>query len=68
LRIEFADDPMMRVSHETIIQARFVQGRGELRGELVRCLRTGRVKRRPRQRRDNTGQLRDMVMISPTSR
>jgi transposase, IS30 family len=72
LRIEFADDPMMRVSHETIYQARyqarFVQGRGELRGELVRCLRTGRVKRRPRQRRDNTGQLRDMVMISPTSR
>src|SRR5277367_3066683 len=34
LRIEFADDPMMWVSHETIYQARFVQGRGGLRREL----------------------------------
>src|SRR5919202_2888749 len=64
LRIEFADDPMMHVSHETIYQALFVQGRGELRRELARCLRTGRVRRRSRRRPDNTGQLRDMVMIS----
>jgi transposase, IS30 family len=64
LRIEFAEDPMMQVSHETIYQALFVQGRGELRRELARCLRTGRVKRRARRRPENTGQLRDMVMIS----
>jgi transposase, IS30 family len=64
LRMEFRDDPMMRVSHETIYQSLFVQGRGELRRELARCLRTGRVKRRPRRRADNTGQLRNMVMIS----
>jgi IS30 family transposase len=64
LRMEFADDPMMQVSHETIYQSLFVQGRGELRRELTRCLRTGRVKRRSRRRRENTGQLRDMVMIS----
>jgi transposase, IS30 family len=64
LRIEFADDPMMQVSHETIYQALFVQGRGELRRELARCLRTGRIKRRPRRQPGNTGQLRDMVMIS----
>jgi transposase, IS30 family len=64
LRMEFADDPMMQVSHETIYQSLFVQGRGELRRELARCLRTGRVKRRPRRRPQNTGQLRDMVMIS----
>jgi len=64
LRMEFADDPMMQVSHETIYQALFVQGRGELRRELARCLRTGRVKRRARRRQENTGQLRDMVMIS----
>jgi IS30 family transposase len=64
LRIEFADDPLMRVSHETICQALFVQGRGELRRELARCLRTGRVTRRARQRPDNTGRIRDMVMIS----
>jgi transposase, IS30 family len=64
LRLEFAGDPMMQVSHETIYQALFVQGRGELRRELARCLRTGRVKRRARRRPQNTGQLRDMIMIS----
>jgi IS30 family transposase len=64
LRMEFAADPMMHVSHETIYQSLFVQGRGELRRELTRCLRTGRIKRRPRRRPENTGQLRDMIMIS----
>lgn len=64
LRMEFADDPMMQVSHETIYQALFVQGRGELRRELARCLRTGRVKRRSQRCPENTGQIRDMVMIS----
>ena len=52
------------VSHETISQALYVQGRGELRRELARCLRTGRAKRRPRGRGEHTGQLRDMVMSS----
>jgi transposase, IS30 family len=64
LRIEFPDDPMLWVSHETIYQALFVQGRGELRRELTRCLRTGRAKRRPRGRGERTGQIKDMVMIS----
>ena len=64
LRIEFGGDPMMRVSHETIYQALYVQGRGELRRELARCLRTGRAKRRRRHRGENIGQIRDMVMIS----
>jgi IS30 family transposase len=64
LRMEFPDDPMMHVSHETIYQSLFVQGRGELRRELTRCLRTGRIKRRPRRWSENMGQLRDMVMIS----
>jgi transposase, IS30 family len=64
LRMEYPDDPVMHVSHETIYQSLFVQGRGELRRELTRCLRTGRIKRRPRRRPENMGQLRDMVMIS----
>jgi transposase, IS30 family len=51
---------MMWVRHETIDQALDVQGRGE----LARCRRTGRAKRRPRGRGEHTGQLRDMVMIS----
>jgi IS30 family transposase len=63
LRIEFADDPAVRVSHETIYQSLFLQGRGELRRELVRCLRTGRVRHRPRRRAQSTGRLRGMVMI-----
>jgi IS30 family transposase len=64
LRIEFGHDPMMWVSHETIYQALYVQGRGELRRELARCLRSGRAKRRPRRSGEHTGQIRDMVMIS----
>jgi IS30 family transposase len=64
LRIEFADDPMMWVSHETIYKSLFVQGRGELRRELTRCLRTGRVKRRARGRSETVGRIRAMVMIS----
>jgi IS30 family transposase len=46
LRREFADDPMMQVSHETSYQALFVQGRGEPRRELARCLRNGRISAR----------------------
>jgi IS30 family transposase len=64
LPIEFSDDPMMRVSHETIYKSLFVQGRGELSRELARCLRTGRTQRRSRNRADTRGQLPGMVMIS----
>ena len=64
LPIEFPDDPMMRVSHETIYQSIYVQGRGELRRELARCLRTGRAKRRPRDRVQTRGRIAGMVMIS----
>ena len=63
LRLEHPDDPMMHVSHESIYQSLFVQGRGELRRELTRCLRSGRAARRP-QGRERTGGIRDMVMIS----
>jgi IS30 family transposase len=64
LRLEHPDDPGMWVSHETIYQSLFVQGRGELRRELHRCLRTGRAQRRPRSRVENRGRIPDMVMIS----
>src|SRR6266849_4420401 len=42
LRIDFPDDESMRISHEAIYQALYVQGRGALKRELVACLRTGR--------------------------
>jgi len=48
LRSQFPERPEMWVSHETIYQALYVQGRGELRQELTRCLRTGRALRKPR--------------------
>jgi transposase, IS30 family len=64
LREEFPEDPEMWVSHETIYQSLYVQGRGALRRELARCLRTGRAVRKPRRGRARQGHLRDMLMIS----
>jgi IS30 family transposase len=62
---EFPGEPEMRVSHETIYQAIYVQGRGALRRELAACLRTGRALRRPRRKADQRrGRIKDMVMIS----
>jgi len=50
LRLDFPDDESMRVSHEAIYQALYIQGRGALRRELTACLRTGRALRVPRAR------------------
>jgi transposase, IS30 family len=50
LKREFPGDREMRVSHETIYQSIYVQGRGALRRELASCLRTGRAVRKPRRR------------------
>ena len=55
LRIEYPDDESMRVSHEAIYQALYIQGRGALRRELTACLRTGRALRAPRARRRGRG-------------
>jgi IS30 family transposase len=52
LPIDFPDRAEMRVSHETIYQALYVQGRGALRRELAACLRTGRAVRRPHKSAD----------------
>jgi IS30 family transposase len=55
LRIDFPDDETMRISHEAIYQALYVQGRGGLRRELTACLRTGRALRVPRARTRGRG-------------
>ena len=67
LRFEYPDDASWWVSHESIYQAIYVQGRGTLRKELAACLRTGRAKRRPRSKSGNgseRGRIPGMVNIS----
>jgi IS30 family transposase len=65
LRVEFPDDESMRISHEAIYQALYVQGRGALKRELVACLRTGRALRVPRARTQRGKNfVTDQVMIS----
>jgi DNA-binding CsgD family transcriptional regulator len=66
LPLAYPQDPVMRVSHETIYLSLFVQSRGALRRELQRCLRTGRAMRSPRAKRlpQGRGQLREVVLIS----
>src|SRR3954469_18846395 len=64
LHREHPCDRQMQVSHETIYQSLYVQGRGALRRELARCLRTGRYRRKPRGRFTAPPQTADMVLIS----
>jgi IS30 family transposase len=55
----------MRISHEAIYQALYIQGRGALRRELTACLRTGRALRAPRARtKRGKNFVTDQVMIS----
>lgn len=56
LPVDFPDDESMRISHEAIYQALFIEGRGALKRELVACLRTGRALRVPRARTQNKPQ------------
>jgi IS30 family transposase len=64
--LEHPDQPQWWVSHETIYRAIFVQTKGELRKELTKCLRTGRVRRRHRRSTGapSPGAIRGMVNIS----
>ena len=66
LSIDFPHDESMRISHEAIYQALYVQGRGALRRELVACLRTGRALRVPRARTRDRGKkfVTPEIMIS----
>jgi IS30 family transposase len=64
LKAEFPERPEKWVSHETIYKSLYIQGRGELRRELHRCLRSGRAQRRHQGRVERRGRFADMVMIS----
>jgi IS30 family transposase len=66
LKFDFPDDESMRISHEAIYQALYVEGRGALKRELVACLRTGRALRVPRarSRQQAWAHVTDKVLIS----
>lgn len=65
LRRTFPDNRDMWVSHETIYQSIYVQGRGALRRELAVCLRTGRALRHPRRRsHERQSRIPGMINIS----
>jgi IS30 family transposase len=66
LRVDVPDDDSMRISHEAIYQALYIQGRGALKRELVACLRTGRALRVPRARTRGRGKkfVTPEIMIS----
>jgi IS30 family transposase len=67
LRVEFPDDPQMRLSAETIYQAIYLRSVGQLRRELRSHLRSGRLARRARasrtSRSENRGRILDAVSI-----
>jgi len=65
LSVTFPDRPQMQVSHESIYQAQYVQGRGHLRADLHEHLRSGRAVRRPRGTATTKApKIAGMVMIS----
>ncbi|MCV7162656.1 IS30 family transposase [Mycolicibacterium brisbanense] len=58
------DDKLKRVSHETIYKCLYVQGRGQLRADLNKCLSTKRTARKPRGHTERRGKLSDVITIS----
>jgi IS30 family transposase len=64
LKVEFPDDPEMRIAAETIYQSLYVQSRGRLRKDLTGYLRSGRAKRKPQGGASGRGHIKGMVSIS----
>jgi len=58
------DDKLARVSHETIYQCLYVQGRGQLRADLNKCLSTKHAARKPHDHTERRGKFSDVITIS----
>lgn len=64
LRLLWPNNPEKTVSHETIYNAIYLHPRGELKRELIACLRHHNQVRKPRSRgTDRRGQIPDMQSI-----
>jgi len=61
LKVHFAHDGSMRVSHETIYRSLFIQARGVLKRELIDHLRSRRVMRRAKNA-STAGQARGQIV------
>ena len=65
LRLDYPDEPEMRIAPETIYQSLYVQSRGRFRKDLSKYLRSGRARRKPRgSHTPSPGKIKDMVLIS----
>lgn len=64
LKLDYPDNPEMRIAPETIYQSLYVQSRGRFRKDLTRYLRSGRTRRKPRRGPTGQGHIPQMVSIS----
>jgi IS30 family transposase len=65
LKLDYPDEPELRIAPETIYKSLYVQSRGRLRGDLSKYLRSGRAGRKPRgSHAPSPGKIKDMVLIS----
>ena len=65
LKLDYPEEPEMRIAPETIYQSLYVQSRGRFRKDLNKYLRSGRAKRKPRgSHAPSPGKIKDMVLIS----
>ena len=68
LKQDFPDNKAMRMSHEAVYQALFVQAKGQLKAQLAGRLRTGKIRRVSRAERrtitENRQAIPNMTMIT----
>jgi transposase, IS30 family len=65
LKLDYPDEPELRIAAETIYQSLYLQSRGRFRKDLSKYLRSGRVRRKPRgSHAPSPGKIKDMVLIS----